>query len=63
MLKNTLSVEIQNLEILTEGETATAEFTQQFQSVNYNDAGQKILKIKMFPNGAKITYEEMKYAY
>lgn len=63
MLANTIDVGVRNLEIALDGETATARFAQQFQSVNYSDEGQKILKIKMFEDGAKIVYEEMKYSY
>ncbi len=63
MLKNTINVGIQIQDIKTEGDTATSQFIQQFESVNYQDTGQKILKIKMFSDGAKIIYEELKYAY
>lgn len=63
MLQNTISVGIQNPDVSIEGDTAIARFVQQFQSINYNDEGQKILRIKMFSDGAKIIYEEMKYAY
>jgi hypothetical protein len=63
MLKNTIDVGVQNLEITIENDTATARFIQQFQSVNYQDTGQKILKIKMFDGEAKIIYEELKYSY
>lgn len=63
MLKNTINVAVQIQDIKTERDTATAQFIQQFESVNYQDTGQKILKIKMFPDGAKIIYEELKYAY
>ena len=63
MLANTIDVGVLNLEIEIAGETATARFIQQFQSANYSDEGQKILKIKTFADGAKIVYEELKYSY
>jgi ketosteroid isomerase-like protein len=63
MLANTIDVGVRNLDVAIDGDTATARFVQQFQSVNYNDEGQKILKLKMFEDGAKIVYEEMKYSY
>lgn len=63
MLENTINVAVQNPNINIERDTATAQFIQEFESVNYQDTGQKILKIKMFPDGAKIIFEEMKYAY
>jgi ketosteroid isomerase-like protein len=63
MLKNVIDVSMQNPAINIEGDTATARFIQRFQSVNYEDEGQKILKIKMFDSDAKIIYEELKYSY
>jgi hypothetical protein len=60
MLKNIKSVTITNTNVTIVGNTATAEFTQDFESNNYQDTGQKILKIQMFSSGPKIIYEEMK---
>ena len=58
-----LDIEIQNLQITIEGDTATAEFNQYYRSLKYNDWGPKVLKLKMFPDGAKIVYEELKASY
>ncbi len=58
-----LDIEIQNLEISIEGDTATAEFDQYYRSLKYNDWGPKVLKLKMFPDGVKIFYEELKASY
>ncbi len=59
MLKNVESVDIQGLNIQISGDTATAEFTQNFKSKNYQDSGTKVMKIKMFSDGAQIVSEEM----
>jgi len=58
-----LDVEINNLQISIEGDTATAEFDQYYRSLRHSDWGPKILKLKMFPDGAKIVYEELKASY
>ena len=63
MLKNIIDVGVENLNITIEGDTANAQFIQQFQSENYEDTGQKTMRIKMFEGGAKIVYEELKYVY
>ncbi len=60
MLGNIKSVVTSNRNITIVGNTATVEFTQDFKSNNYQDTGQKILKIQMYADGAKIIYEEMK---
>lgn len=62
MMKNIVDVEVANLNITIDGDTASAQFTQNFQSANYQDTGQKIMRIKIFADGAKIIYEELKYA-
>jgi hypothetical protein len=55
-----LDVGIEGLQITIAGDTATAEFEQYYRSASYRDRGPKVLKIKMFPEGAKIVYEEIK---
>ena len=60
MLKNTIDVEIKDSQITIEDDTAIVQFVQKFNSVNYCDEGSKVLRIKMFSDGAKIIYEEMK---
>jgi len=55
-----LDIEIEGLNITIEGDTATAEFEQRYRSVSYSDRGPKILKMKMFSDGIKIVYEDLK---
>jgi hypothetical protein len=65
MLKNAvgLDVEIKNLQISIEGDTATVTFDQYYRSLRYSDWGPKELKIKQTPNGVKIVYENLKASY
>ena len=63
MLKNIIEVRVENLQITIENDTAIAQFIQQWQSVSYQETGQKTMRIKMFEDGAKIVYEELKYVY
>ena len=58
-----LDIEVKNLQVFIESDTATAEFDQYYRSVKYSDYGPKIMKVKMFPDGAKIVYEELKASY
>jgi hypothetical protein len=60
MWKNILGVSVAKLNITIDGNTAIADFEQDFQSKNYGDRGQKILKIQKFSDGVKIIREEMK---
>lgn len=55
-----LDVDVKNLQISIDGETATAEFDQYYRSLSYSDWGAKVLKVKQTTDGAKITYELMK---
>jgi len=57
-----LDVEVKNLKISVEDDAATAEFDQYYRSLRHSDWGPKIIKMKMFPDGAKIVYEELKAA-
>lgn len=65
MLNNAvnLKVEIANLQIRVEGDTAIAEFDQYYRSLSYSDWGPKEIQVKMTPSGAKIVYEELKRSY
>ena len=60
MAKNIVDVRIENLQITIDGDTANAQFIQHWKSVNYQDTGQKTMRIKMFDDGAKIVYEDLK---
>jgi len=58
-----LDVEVKNLQISIDGETATVEFDQYYLSKKYSDWGPKVLKIKQMPSGAKIVYELLKESH
>lgn len=58
-----LDVEIKNVQISLDGETAIVEFDQYYRSKNYSDWGPKVLKVKQTPGGAKIVYELLKASY
>ena len=58
-----LNVDIANLQIRVEGETAIAEFDQYYRSLRYSDWGPKEIRVKMTPSGAKIVYEVLKTSY
>lgn len=63
MNKNIIDVGVENLQITIVGDTANVQFIQQFKSENYEDTGQKTIRIKMYEDSAKIVYEELKYVY
>lgn len=63
MAKNIIDVRVENLNISIESDTATAQFTQHWKSANYQDTGQKTMRIKMFDGAAKIVYEDLKFVY
>lgn len=58
-----LNVDISNLQIRVEGDTAVAEFDQYYRSLRYSDWGPKEIRVKMTPSGAKIVYEILKTSY
>lgn len=58
-----LNVDISNLQIRVEGDTATAEFDQYYRSLRYSDWGPKEIRVKMTPSGAKVVYEILKTSY
>ena len=58
-----LSLDITNLQIRVEGDTAIAEFDQYYRSLRYSDWGPKEIRIKMTPSGPKIVYEVLKASY
>lgn len=63
MFRNLIDVSADDPQITLEGDSATVLFIQRFRSVNYEDTGQKTLRLKMLPEGARIVFEELKYAY
>ncbi|MBK8813691.1 MAG: nuclear transport factor 2 family protein [Acidobacteria bacterium] len=63
MFRNVIDVAVDDPQITVEGDSATVVFIQRFRSVNYEDTGQKTLKLKMLPEGARIVFEELKYVY
>ena len=57
-----LSIEIQDLQISIDADIATVNFEQTYRSAIYSDRGAKVIKVKKFPDGEKIIYEELKYS-
>ena len=57
-----LSIEIQDLQISIDADIATVNFEQIYRSAIYSDRGAKVIKVKKFPDGEKIIYEELKYS-
>lgn len=58
-----LKVDISDLLIRIEGDTAVAEFDQYYRSLRYSDWGPKEIRVKMTPSGAKIVHEVLKASY
>jgi hypothetical protein len=57
------TIEIKNMVIQINGDTATVEFDQYYRSARYSDWGPKIMKIKATTAGEKIIYEDLKASY
>lgn len=58
-----LSIEIKDLQISIDEDVATVTFEQIYRSASYSDRGPKVIKVKKFPDGEKIIYEELKNSY
>jgi hypothetical protein len=58
-----LNLDVSNLQIRIEGDTAVAEFDQYYRSLRYSDWGPKEIRVKMTSSGAKIVYEVLKASY
>ncbi|MEO6050829.1 MAG: hypothetical protein ABIP78_05795 [Pyrinomonadaceae bacterium] len=58
-----LSVDISNLQIRVQGDSALAQFDQYYRSLKYSDWGTKEITVKMTPAGPKIVREELKASY
>ena len=63
MLPNVIEVGVSNMQISFDGDTAIVRFDQRFRSVNHADDGLKEMRVKMFPAGPKIVFEELKQVY
>jgi hypothetical protein len=63
MLPNVIELGVSNMQISFDGDTAVVRLDQRFRSVNYADDGLKELRVKMFPAGPKIIFEELKQVY
>lgn len=63
MLPNVIEVGVSNMQISFDGDTAVVRFDQRFRSVNHADDGLKELRVKMFPGGPRIIFEELKQVY
>lgn len=60
--KNLLNVVAENRSVTIEGDVAVVKFVQRFRSERHCDYGDKMINVKMFANGAKIVYEELRNA-
>jgi len=60
MLRNVVEVQADIRRISIDGDSAVAVFIQKWRSVNHCDIGEKTLRIKMFADGPKIVFEELK---
>ncbi len=60
MFRNIIDVQADIRSISIDGDTAVAIFTQKWRSVRLCDIGEKTLRIKMFADGPKIVFEELK---
>jgi hypothetical protein len=58
-----LEVDVKNMRISINGDTATVEFDQYYRSGSYSDWGPKVIRIKSTPEGERIVYEELKASY
>lgn len=60
MSNNLLNVVAENPSTLIEGDIAVVKFVQRFRSERHCDYGDKTIHVKMFANGPKIVYEDLK---
>jgi len=58
-IPNIVSVNLENLNYSPEGELVVVTFRQQWRSLNHCDVGKKVMTIKMFADGPKITSEKI----
>jgi hypothetical protein len=58
-----LDIEVKNLRIRIDGETAIVEFDQYYRSSSYSDWGPKVMTIRVTDQGLKIISEELKASY
>lgn len=58
-----VDVQVENVSVTIEGDTATAAFLQHFNHRTFNDIGRKVMKIKKYNTVLKIVFEEMRYSF
>ena len=58
-----LSLELSNLQVIVQGDTAIVRFDQYYRSLRYSDWGPKEITIRTTPAGPKIVREELKASY
>lgn len=58
-----LNLEVKNMRISVDGDSANVEFDQYYHSLRYSDWGPKVVTVKLTPAGEKIVYEELKASY
>ncbi|HEX8144672.1 MAG TPA: hypothetical protein VF553_19040 [Pyrinomonadaceae bacterium] len=58
-----LNVDVKNVRVSVDGDTATVEFDQYYYTASYSDWGPKVIKVQATTDGEKIVYEELKASY
>lgn len=58
-----LSLDVSNLQIRVDGDTAIVDFDQYYRSLRYSDWGPKEITVRMTSSGPKIVREELKASY
>lgn len=58
-----IEIDVKNMQVRIDGNTATIEFDQYYRSGSYSDWGPKVIRVQSTPDGEKIVYEELKASY
>jgi hypothetical protein len=58
-----LNIDLSNLQVRVDGDTAIVQFDQYYRSLRYSDWGPKEITVRMTPAGPKIVREELKASY
>ena len=58
-----IEVDVKDMKVRINGNTATVEFDQYYRSGSYSDWGPKVIRVQSTPDGEKIVYEELKASY
>jgi hypothetical protein len=60
MMRNLVEVQVDRVNIAFDGDAAEAKFIQHFRSINHCDVGEKTIRIRLFNDGPKIVFEELR---